>query len=305
MGLFQKFRDGLAKTKQSFASKIRSVFGAFRRLDEAALEQIEEAMIGADVGVETTMRILDRLRRSYKEGRLRTSEEAFDFLKTELKQSLRREDGDLRWAASGPTVLMMVGVNGTGKTTSIGKLAAYYKAQGRTILLAAADTFRAAAVDQLGIWAQRVQVDVVKHQPGGDPGAVCYDALEAAIARGIDLLIIDTAGRLQTRTNLMRELGKLERVVRKRLPGGPHEVLLVLDATTGQNALSQAKLFKEAVNLSGIFLSKLDGTAKGGIVVALHEQLGLPVKFIGVGEQPEDIAPFDPDSFVDALFEGT
>lgn len=301
--LFDKLKAGLRKTQEAFAGRIKAVFAAFRSLDERTIEELEEAMIGADVGVEATARILDRLKRAYKEGKLKTSHQAFAFLKQELKDMLRQEAGELRFAPSGPTVVLVVGVNGTGKTTSIAKLARLYKERGKKVMICASDTFRAAAVDQLSIWADRVGVDIVKHAAGGDPAAVTFDAVEAAAARGHDLLIIDTAGRLQTKENLMRELNKIRRVIERKIPNGPHETLLVLDATTGQNALSQAAHFQEAAGLTGLFLAKLDGTAKGGIVVALKEKLGLPVKFVGIGEGVEDIAPFDPDAFVEALLE--
>jgi len=301
--LFEKLKAGLRKTKDAFASRIKAIFSAFRKLDQGVIDQLEEAMIGADIGVEATTRILDRLQRSYKEGKLKTSDQALAFLKQELKDLLRQEAGELKMAPAKPTVVLVVGVNGTGKTTSIAKLARLYKERGLKVMICASDTFRAAAVDQLAIWAERVGVDIVKHAAGGDPAAVTFDAVEAATARGHDLLIIDTAGRLQTKDHLMRELGKIRRVIEKRIPDGPHETLLVLDATTGQNALSQAEHFKEVAGLTGIVLAKLDGTAKGGIVVALKEKLALPVKYVGLGEGLEDIAAFDPDTFVDALLD--
>lgn len=298
---FEKIKTGLQKTKEFFGKKIKAIFSVFRNLDDQVIDQIEEALISADVGVEATMRLIDRLRRDYKEGRIRTSDQALEFLKRSLKDMLKQEVAGIKLNGR-PTCVLVVGVNGTGKTTSIAKLARLFKEEGKKVLICASDTFRAAAIDQLTIWAERVGVDIVKHQPNADPAAVCYDAAEAAVARGADLLIVDTAGRLQTKENLMRELEKIGRVLSKKIPGAPHEVLLVLDATTGQNALSQAEHFKAAVPLTGIFLAKLDGTAKGGIVIAIREKLGLPVKYVGLGEKLEDIAVFNPDEFVDALF---
>jgi len=225
-----------------------------------------------------------------------------DFLKAEMKTYWPAESRQLNFAAAGPTVILVSGINGAGKTTSIAKLGQYLKGQGKTVMVAACDTFRAAAVQQLTIWAERIDVQIVKHQMGSDPAAVAFDACDAAVSRGIDVLIVDTAGRLHTQDNLMRELSKIRRVIEKRIPGAPHEVLLVLDATTGQNAIRQAEEFLKAVQVSGIFLAKLDGTAKGGIVIAIRHQLNLPVKFVGLGEKPEDLEPFDPEEFVEALF---
>lgn len=298
---FEKIKTGLQKTKDFFGKKIKAVFSAFRNLDDQVIDQIEEALISADVGVEATMRLIDRLRRDYKEGKIRTSDQALEFLKKSLKDMLKQEVAGIKLNGR-PTCVLVVGVNGTGKTTSIAKLARMFKEDGKKVLICASDTFRAAAIDQLTIWAERVGVDIVKHQANADPAAVCYDAAAAAVARGADVLIVDTAGRLQTKENLMRELEKIGRVLSKKIPGAPHEVLLVLDATTGQNAVSQAEHFKAAVPLTGIFLAKLDGTAKGGIVIAIKDKLNLPVKYVGVGEKLEDIAVFSPDEFVDALF---
>ncbi|MDP6959311.1 MAG: signal recognition particle-docking protein FtsY, partial [Planctomycetota bacterium] len=245
---------------------------------------------------------IDHMRDAYKKGEIKTTDQIIPFLKEDLKKRLVENGNEIQWAETAPTVILVCGVNGTGKTTSIAKLAHQFKNEGKKVLLCASDTFRAAAVEQLDIWANRLGVDIVKHQMGADPAAVVYDAADAAIARKSDILIIDTAGRLQTKENLMAELSKIGRVASKKIPGAPHEVLLVLDATTGQNAVSQAHHFGEATNVTGLFLSKLDGTAKGGIVVAIKEKLQIPVKFMGLGENSEDIAPFRAEEFVEALF---
>jgi len=296
-------RRGLAKTHDRLAKGFGRVFGLSRKLDDAVCDEIEELLIQADMGVEATTEIIDDLRDAYKEGRIEDTEALREHLRAELKDALGEGHAGIRMADEPPTVILVAGVNGSGKTTSIAKLAKHFHDNGLGVLLAASDTFRAAAVEQLDVWRQRIGVDIVKHQTGADPAAVTYDALDAALARKVDVLIVDTAGRLHTKKNLMAELEKIRRVITKRVPEAPHEVLLVLDATTGQNAVQQAKLFQEAVDVTGIFLAKLDGTAKGGIVVAIRRQLGIPVRFIGVGESPDDIEPFDPDKFVEALFE--
>ncbi|MFW6158450.1 MAG: signal recognition particle-docking protein FtsY [Planctomycetota bacterium] len=308
MKLFRKFkstaegiRRGLAKTHERLAGGLGRVLSLRRQIDEELCEELEELMIEADMGVQTTTEIIDDIRQAYRDGEIADTGELKSYLKRELKQLLGEADVAIRMADEPPTVILVAGVNGSGKTTSIAKLAKHFRDDGKKVLLAASDTFRAAAVEQLDIWSRRIGVDIVKHQTGADPGAVTYDALDAAVARGSEVLIVDTAGRLHTKKNLMEELGKIRRVIRKRLPTAPHEVILVLDATTGQNAIQQAKLFDEAIDVTGLFLAKLDGTAKGGIVVAIKKQIDIPVKFIGVGEQPEDIEPFDPDKFVEAL----
>jgi fused signal recognition particle receptor len=307
MGLFsgflEKFKAGLRKTKEAFTGPLKKIFSVFRKLDEATLAEMEEALITADFGVETTQKIVDGLRQSYRKGEIQTTDKVLDFLKADLKRRLVEKGNDIRWAAAPPTVILVAGVNGVGKTTSIAKLARLFAREGKKVLLCASDTFRAAAVDQLSIWAERLQVDLVKHQMGADPAAVVYDAADASLARKTDVLIIDTAGRLQTKENLMKELTKIRNVAAKKIPGAPHEVLLVLDATTGQNAISQAQHFKAATDVTGLFLAKLDGTAKGGIVVAIKDRLDIPVKFVGLGESPEDVARFNADEFVDALFD--
>ncbi len=299
----KKLRTGLSRTRQKFTASFQSLFTIGRKVDEDLLDELEAALIGADVGIKSTMRIIDDLRQAFAEKRIERCEQILDFLKIEMKSYWPETDRSLRFAPTGPTVILVAGVNGTGKTTSVAKLAHLLNQSGKKVILAAADTFRAAAVEQLTIWSERIGVQIVKHQTGADPGAVVFDACDAALARNADVLLVDTAGRLHTQENLMRELGKIRRVVEKKIPGAPHEVLLVLDATTGQNAISQAQTFSEVIGVTGLFLSKLDGTAKGGIVVAIRDQIELPVKFIGIGEKPEDIEPFDPERFVEALFE--
>lgn len=300
----QRLKDGLKKTRDRLASTVKGLLTMGRKLDAETLGQIEEALIAADVGPTAAAKIVADLQKAYKEGVIEDSTEAvLEFLKNDLKANLKEWDTSLHFAPVPPTVIMVVGVNGVGKTTSIAKLAHRLKHQGHKVLLAAADTFRAAAVEQLEIWSRRIGVDIVKHQTGADPGAVVFDALDAAAARGMDVVIVDTAGRLHTKQNLMMELGKIARVIQKRVPDGPHEVLLVLDATTGQNAISQARLFKEVVNVTGIILAKLDGTAKGGIVIGMRDKVDIPVKLVGLGEKPEDMEAFDADAFVEALFE--
>lgn len=307
MGLFsgflEKFKRGLRKTKEAFTSPLQKLFAVFRNLDEQTLGGIEEALLGADFGVEATGKIMDALRAAYKRREIETTDKVMGWLKADLKRRLAGKENDVLWAPAPPTVILVCGVNGVGKTTSIAKLARCFSAEGKKVMLCASDTFRAAAVDQLSIWAERLDVDIVKHQMGADPAAVVYDAADAAVARKIDVLIIDTAGRLQTKENLMKELAKIRGVAARKLPGAPHEVLLVLDATTGQNAVSQAEHFKAVTQVTGLFLAKLDGTAKGGIVVAIKDKLDIPVKFVGLGENPEDVARFNADEFVDALFE--
>lgn len=292
---------GLTKTRDVFVGGLKSLLRG-RQLDQSLLDELEQRLITSDLGVAATRQIMDDLQKAYQEKRITTGDEVLDFLKAQMKGYWPPESRQLNFAPSGPTVILVTGINGAGKTTSIAKLGQYLKSQGKSVMVAACDTFRAAAVEQLTIWAQRIDVQIVKHQMGSDPAAVAFDACDAAIGRNMDVLIIDTAGRLHTQENLMRELTKIRRVVEKRLPGAPHEVLLVLDATTGQNAIRQAQEFQKAVNVTGIFLAKLDGTAKGGIVVAIRHQLNLPVKFVGLGEKPENMEPFDPDTFVEALF---
>ena len=301
-GIFDKFKKGLAKTKEAFTSKLKAIFSIGRNLDEATLNEIEEALITADFGVDATTKIMDALRVAYKKREIETTDKVLEFLKKDLKKRLTEKGNDVLWAPQPPTVILICGVNGVGKTTSISKLANLLKKEGKKVMLCASDTFRAAAVEQLSEWARRLDVEIIKHKMGADPAAVVFDATDAAVARKADVLIIDTAGRLQTKENLMKELTKIRNVAAKKIPGAPHEVILVLDATTGQNAISQAEHFKAATNVTGLFLAKLDGTAKGGIVVAIKDKLDIPVKFVGTGETPDDVARFNADEFVEALF---
>ena len=301
MSFFEKLKAGLAKTKAAVMGQINDLFKAFVRIDEDMLEELEELLICSDIGAQTTEYILDELRERIKEKRLTEPEEA----KAELKEillSLVGENEELRLGTR-PSVILVIGVNGVGKTTSIGKMSAELKSQGKKVLVAAADTFRAAAIEQLSVWCDRAGVDVIKQGSGSDPAAVVYDAANAAKSRGSDVLIIDTAGRLHNKKNLMDELAKIDRVISRELPDAKRETLLVLDSTTGQNAVNQAKEFKNAADITGLVLTKLDGTAKGGIVFSVKRELDIPVKFIGVGEGIDDMKPFDAKSFVDALFE--
>ena len=295
--LFEKFKKGLARTARLF--NVRSWFG--RKVDPSFLEELESKLIQADVGVKATDRIIERVRAAFADRTV--DDQLVDFVKAELKDLLRDpRPGALAVAPARPTVYLIAGVNGSGKTTSIAKLAQRLKDQGGTILLAACDTFRAAAADQLAIWAQRAGADLVRGHPGADPASVAHDACDRALARGVDYLIVDTAGRLHTQSHLMRELEKVRNVLARKVPGAPHEALLVLDATNGQNAIRQAEVFTKAIGCTGIVLTKLDGTAKGGVVVAVRQTLDLPVKFLGVGEALDDLQPFDADTFVESLF---
>ena len=297
------FVSGLSKTSDSLVGAMDDLFRR-SKIDEEMYEELEEILIGADVGVTTTMELTDRLRQEVKERKIKDPQELKPLLSEILADLLRGDEGDseMKLAQEGLSVLLFVGVNGVGKTTTIGKLAHKLKEEGKKPLLAAGDTFRAGAIEQLETWGQRVGVDVIRHQAGADPAAVIYDGIQAARSRKADVLLCDTAGRLQNKVNLMEELKKVHRVIRREVPDAPHEVLLVLDATTGQNAIQQAKTFREAVGVSGIILTKLDGTAKGGIVVAIRRELGIPIKWVGLGEMVEDLQPFDPDQFVHALF---
>ena len=302
-GFFGKLRERLGKTRGGLVSNVRSVFSGRDRLDDEVFEDLEAALIQADLGVETSLAIVEDMRRVAKEKKLDSAESLVDVLKSEMVESLSRGDRTLDWtAADAPHVTLIAGVNGSGKTTTIGKIASQLKAEGRSVLLGAADTFRAAAVEQLTIWSSRAGVPIIKHPEGADPAAVAFDATQAAVSQHTDNLLIDTAGRLHTKVNLMEELKKIHRVVQKRVPSAPHEVLLVMDATTGQNGLQQAKTFAEALPLTGIVLTKLDGTAKGGVAVAIQNELEIPIKLIGVGEGIDDLQPFEPKEFVDALF---
>ncbi len=306
MGIFTKtaeyFRDRLGKTRAKISTSLSSVLSLGRNIDETLLDELEETLITDDIGVETTDKLMSGLRVAYRSRQIATTDDIVPFLKEHIKSYWPHRDRQLRLAETGPTVILVAGVNGTGKTTSIAKLGFILSRNNKMVLLAACDTFRAAAVEQLSIWAERIGVQIIKHKTGGDPAAVAFDACQAAVARNADVLILDTAGRLHTKKDLMKQLTKIRDVVARKIPGAPNEVLLVLDATTGQNAIVQAKMFTEAIDVTGIFLAKLDGTARGGIVIAIKDQLDIPVKFVGLGEKPEDIAEFNPDTFVEALF---
>jgi len=296
-----KLKEGLGKTRDTFVSSLRSVLSG-KQLDDELIKEIEKRLIQSDVGVAATKVLIDGIKADYKAGSLTKGEDVIEYLKTELKAMWPAQDRTLNISDTKPSVILMTGVNGVGKTTSISKLCQQLTSEGNTVLLGACDTFRAGAVRQLEIWGERLGVEVVKGQQGGDPAAVAFDACAAAKARDVDILILDTAGRLHTQAGLMDQLSKIRRVIDKNIPGAPHETLLVLDATSGQNALRQAEEFNAAAGVTGIFLSKLDGTARGGIVVAIKEATNIPVKFIGLGETPEDVEAFDPERFVEAMF---
>lgn len=302
MGFFTRLKEGLSKTKQEFSDRINNVFAAFTKIDEELFEELEEILIMADVGFETTEKILDQLREQVKKKAITDPALVKDELVEVITRILTQTDNAMHLDTK-PAVMVVVGVNGVGKTTSIGKIAGYYQNSGKKVLLAAADTFRAAAAEQLQIWAQRAGADIICHQEGADPGAVVFDAVNAAKTRGADLVICDTAGRLHNKKNLMDELHKIIRIIDREAPEADKEILLVLDATTGQNALQQAKMFDATTGLTGLILTKLDGTAKGGVVIGLSDTQSLPVKFIGVGEQMEDLQPFDAADFAKALFD--
>lgn len=302
MGFFDKLKLGLEKTRKSFTGKIEQLVIGYATIDDEFLDDLEEVLLSADVGIQTTTKLMADIKQGIKDKQINGPEDLKPFLQTNISAMLTADIAETQMAVSGPTVIVVVGVNGVGKTTTIGKLAQYYREQGLKVMLAAADTFRAAAIDQLEIWGQRAGAEVIKHNEGADPSAVAYDAVQSAKAKKVDLLIIDTAGRLHTKSNLMEELKKMRRVISREIPDAPHETLLVLDATTGQNAVNQAKVFGEVAELTGIVLTKLDGTAKGGIVIAIKAELDLPVKWIGVGESASDLRPFVPSEFVQALF---
>ncbi|OME89594.1 MULTISPECIES: signal recognition particle-docking protein FtsY [Paenibacillus] len=301
----KQFRDGLEKTRKGFIEKVSDLVIRRKKIDEEFYEELEEILIGADVGVNTVMDLMDDLRAEVKKRRIEDAADLQPVLSEKLMGLLRDDSSnELRENPDGITVILFVGVNGVGKTTTIGKLAHRYKQEGKKVLLAAGDTFRAGAIEQLEVWGERVGVEVIKQQPGSDPAAVMFDAVQAAKQRQADVLLCDTAGRLQNKTNLMEELNKIFRVIQREIPSAPHEVLMVLDATTGQNALSQAKLFGEKSGVTGLVLTKLDGTAKGGIVIAIRQELNIPVKLVGLGEKMGDLQTFDSEQFVHALFAG-
>lgn len=302
MGFFDKLKNGLTKTRESIAKQVNNVFSVFVKVDDELFENLEEALIMADIGVETSTYIIEKLRDNVKHKHITDGNLVKDELKSIISEILSTLDTTVDTSTT-PSVILVIGVNGVGKTTSIGKIASHYKSMGKKVLLAAADTFRAAAIDQLDIWAQRSGCDIIKHQENSDPAAVVFDACAAAKARGADILICDTAGRLHNKKNLMAELAKINRVIERELPDSARETLLVLDATTGQNAVSQAKLFSEAADITGIILTKLDGTAKGGIVISIAKEQNVPVKFVGVGEGIDDLQEFNSDDFAKAIFE--
>ncbi|SHJ60229.1 signal recognition particle-docking protein FtsY [Anaerobranca californiensis DSM 14826] len=303
MSFLNRLKEGLNKTRNNIMEGIDKVLSTFTKLDEEFFEELEEVLLSADVGISTTMELIDELREYCKKHKITDSNDLKKFFKEQLSSHFTAQNNQLAKAVTPPTVILVCGVNGVGKTTTIGKLTNMLKNQGNKVLLVAADTFRAAAIEQLKIWGQRNNVDVISHQMGSDPSAVIYDGLQAAKSRKVDYVICDTAGRLHSKVNLMEELKKINRVIKKEIPDGPHESLLVLDATTGQNAMMQAKAFSEATDLTGVVLTKLDGTAKGGIVIAINRELKIPIKFVGVGEGIDDLKTFDGQEYVNALFD--
>lgn len=307
MGLFKsvisRVKKGLERTRDAFVGGLRSILLG-RRVDEALIADLERRLLEADVGPKATARLVGGVREAHRAGRMDRGEDVLEYMKRELKAMWPPQDRALHLADSGPTVILVTGINGVGKTTTIAKLAHALRSQGRRILVGACDTFRAGAVRQLEVWADRIGVDLVRGPDGADPAAVAFDAVAAGVARKADVVILDTAGRLHTQDTLMRQLEKIVRIAGRNVPGAPHETLLVLDATSGQNALRQAEEFSKAARVTGIVLAKLDGTAKGGVVIAIREATDIPVKFVGVGETPEDLQPFDPETFIDAMFEG-
>ena len=302
-GFLDRMREAVTRTRENLEEHIDSVLSLTRTVDESALEELEMSLIASDIGVNTASEIVSTLRERAKRQQIRDGAELKDLLKEQLKSLLDEQEHSPRRVAVPPEVILLVGVNGTGKTTTSGKLAAHLRGQDKTVLLCAADTFRAAAIEQLEVWSERSGVELIKSRQGGDPSAVLFDSLNAAKARGIDFLIVDTAGRLHTKNNLMAELEKMRRTTQRLVPDAPHEVLLVMDATTGQNGLQQARLFTESAGVTGIVITKLDGTAKGGIAVAIARELKLPVRYVGVGEKIDDLLPFDSGAFVDSLLD--
>ncbi|MCM3769462.1 MULTISPECIES: signal recognition particle-docking protein FtsY [Priestia] len=301
----QKFKDGLSKTRNSFSERVNDLVSRYRQVDEEFFEELEEILISADVGVATVLDLIDDLKSEVKRRNIKDPQDVQAVISEKLidiYESGEEQIGELNMQQNDLTVILFVGVNGVGKTTTIGKIAHKFKQEDKKVVMAAGDTFRAGAIEQLEVWGERVGVDVIKQSAGSDPAAVMYDAVQSAKARKADVLLCDTAGRLQNKVNLMKELEKVKRVIEREIPGAPHEVLLVLDATTGQNALSQAKTFSEATNVTGIVLTKLDGTAKGGIVLAIRNELKLPVKFVGLGEKVDDLQPFDTEQYIYGLF---
>src|ERR1700722_8492669 len=302
-GFFDRMKQAVTRTRENLAERIEDVVSIGKEIDRNTLDDLEGTLLSADLGSATTQQVLTSLREKADRKQIKDVQELKRLLKVELLAILNSSNQRPLQKVDGPEVILVVGVNGTGKTTTIGKLSQVFRSQGKNVLLCAADTFRAAAIDQLEIWGQRTGTEVIKTKPGGDPAAVLFDALQAAVARKVDYVVVDTAGRLHTKTSLMAELEKMRRTAQRIIPGAPHETLLVMDATTGQNGLQQARLFTESAGVTGIVLTKLDGTAKGGVVVAISRELGLPVRFVGVGEKVGDLLPFDPKEFVDSLFE--
>lgn len=301
MGFFDRLKDGLSKTRQRFTERVESAL--FRRkIDAQVYEELEDALLAADMGVATSQYLLERIEKEARKQKLSTADQLIPVLRQLIVDILHENPTAMNMVDTGPTIVLLVGVNGVGKTTTIGKMAHYYRSQGKKVMLAAGDTFRAAAIEQLVVWGDRAGVEVIRQTTGSDAAAVIYDAIAAARSRKVDILFCDTAGRLQNKTHLMAELEKIYRVITREIPDAPHEVLLVLDATTGQNAIVQAKLFKEIAHVSGIVLTKLDGTAKGGVIIAINQELEIPVKWIGIGEQKDDLQPFSADEFAKALF---
>lgn len=301
MGFFDRLKAGLAKTREKLADKIDELLHGSVKIDDELLDELEETLIMSDVGTKTTEKLMDDLRKGVRKAEIKSTDDVKKFLSNQIREILIEEEGT-SVEVEPPRVILMIGVNGAGKTTTIGKLSAYYKERGKKVMVAAADTFRAGAIEQLEIWAKRTGAEIIKHSEGSNPSSVALDAVRSAVAKNFDVLIVDTAGRLQNKFNLMEELKKINRIIGKGISGAPHEVLLVLDATTGQNALRQAELFSKSANITGIVLTKLDGTAKGGMIIGIKEELNIPVKWVGVGEGLDDLRPFNAKEFADALF---
>jgi fused signal recognition particle receptor len=301
VGFFDKLKQSLSKTTDVLAGRLKALVHG-RRIDDALWEEVEEVLLTSDVGPQATAELIAAARAAHANGRILKGDDLVPWLRKAVADRLRPEETDLRWNAGGTTVVLIAGVNGSGKTTTIAKLCKHLRGRGKTVAVAACDTFRAAAVEQLAIWAQRLGVEFVRGQPGADPASVAFDAADRAATKGIDVLVVDTAGRLHTQKNLMEELSKITRVLGRRIPGAPHETLLVLDGTAGQNGLQQTRSFREHANVTGLVVSKLDGTARGGVVLSIRDQLKVPVKFVGTGETADDFAPFDADAFTAALF---
>ena len=301
MGFFDRLKAGLAKTREKLADKIDELLHGSTKIDDELLDELEETLIISDVGTKTTEKLMTNLRKGVRRAEINSTDDVKKFLSNQIREILIEEEG-ASVEVDPPRVILMIGVNGAGKTTTIGKLSAYYKEQGKKVMVAAADTFRAGAIEQLEIWAKRTCAEIIKHNEGTNPSSVALDAVRSAVAKNFDVLIVDTAGRLQNKFNLMEELKKINRIIGKGIAGAPHEVLLVLDATTGQNALRQAELFSKSANITGIVLTKLDGTAKGGMIIGIKEELNIPVKWVGVGEGLDDLRPFNAKEFADALF---